>query len=66
MSSKSCNYAFHICHVLELDHQQLDKYVYEKKVQEKWKIISDFVSWQESVKYNTVQASDLFAHRPQS
>ena len=32
----------------------------------KWKIISEFVSWQESVKYNTVRASDLFAHRPRS
>ena len=32
----------------------------------KWKIISEFVSWQESVKYNTVEASDLFAHRPRS
>jgi hypothetical protein len=30
----------------------------------KWNIISEFVSLQEGVKYNTVQASDLLAHRP--
>ena len=33
MSSESCNYAFHVCHVLEVDHQQ----------SETWNILDKFL-----------------------
>ena len=55
MTSKSCNYAFLVCHVLETDHQQSEKYTQKKykkhhSDRNKWKIVSEFVSWQVSVK----------------